>query len=263
MMQRSAPRLADVDLSRSLPSKAAYKRRLDELQLSMLRLQQSYFHLNLRAVVVFEGWDAGGKGGSIRRLTEKLDPRGVRVHAIGPPTPDEQSRHFLYRFWRELPVGGHIAIFDRSWYGRVLVERVERLTEKPAWERGYDQINAFEKMLIDDGIRLVKIFLHISADEQLKRFHERIDNPLKRWKITRDDIRARRLRSKYERAVDEMFTRTSTSAAPWFVIPANKKWFARTTVLDCVTSALAEGLPALTPYDKREIHAVREALRKL
>src|SRR5882672_5475355 len=167
--------------------KAAYERKLAKLQLKMLSIQQTYFHENRRAVIAFEGWDAAGKGGAIRRLTEKLDPRGFHVWPIGPPTPEEQGRHYLYRFWNKLPERGQLAIFDRTWYGRVLVERVERLIKKPVWKRAYDEINEFERMLIDDGVRVVKIFLHITPDEQLRRFAERLNNPYKRWKLTDSD----------------------------------------------------------------------------
>lgn len=228
-------------------SKAAYETRLDKLQNKMLAIQQTYFHEQRRAVLVFEGWDAAGKGGAIRRLIEKLDPRGFHVWPIGVPRPDEQGRHYLYRFWARLPVPGTVAIFDRSWYGRVLVERVEGLVRKPVWKRAYDEINEFERMLVDDGVRLVKIFLHISPEEQLKRFAERLSNPYKRWKLTEADIRDHRRWDDYVEAIEDMFDRTSTKAAPWNAIYGEKKWVTRIEVLKAVTAALEEDVKITPP----------------
>jgi polyphosphate kinase 2 (PPK2 family) len=236
------PRLAAVDLSEEMPDKDAYEKHLAKAQLRLLRLQQHHYHQHGRAVIVFEGWDAAGKGGAIRRLTEKLDPRGVHVWPIGPPRPDEQSRHYLYRFWQKLPEPRTWAVFDRSWYGRVLVERVERLIEREAWERAYGEINEFEKMLVDDGVTVVKIFLHISKKEQLRRFHEREENPYKRWKITDDDWRNRKKWNKYETAIDEMFEETTTRHAPWTLIAGEHKWYARVSVCRAIADALEAAL---------------------
>ncbi len=224
----------------------AYEKELERLQLKMLSAQQAYFHEKRRAVIVFEGWDAAGKGGAIRRLTERLDPRGFHVWPIGAPNQLEQGRHYLYRFWRRLPERGTIAIFDRSWYGRVLVERVEGLAKKEEWKRGYREIKEFERMLVDDGVRLVKIFLHITPHEQLQRFAERLSNPYKRWKLTDDDIRNHRRWDDYVEAVEDMFKHTSTKFAPWTAIYAVRKWAARIEVLKTVTDALAHGVD-LTP----------------
>ena len=227
--------------------KAEYEKHLDRLQNQMLMIQQTYYHERRRALLVFEGWDAAGKGGAIRRLTETLDPRGFHVWPIGAPKPDEQGRHYLYRFWERLPEPGTIAIFDRSWYGRVLVERVEGLIPRPVWKRAFDEINEFERMLVDDGACVVKIFLHIPPEEQLERFAERLSNPYKRWKLTEDDIRNHRRWDDYAEAIEDMFDRTSTKHAPWHVIYGERKWVARVEVLKAVTQALADGIKVTPP----------------
>jgi polyphosphate kinase 2 (PPK2 family) len=236
------PRLGGVDLSLEMKDKDEYEDALEQVQLRLLRLQQHHYHQRQRAIVVFEGWDAAGKGGAIRRLTEKLDPRGLQVWPIGAPTAEEQGRHYLYRFWEKLPPPQRWAIFDRSWYGRVLVERIEKLCPHDAWERAYGEINAFEKMLVDDGAVIVKLFLHISKNEQLRRFHERESNPYKRWKITDDDWRNRKKWNKYERAIDDMFQKTSTREAPWRPIAGERKWYARVSVCRTVADALEKAL---------------------
>jgi polyphosphate kinase 2 (PPK2 family) len=235
-----APSLRDVDLSLELPDKKAYEAALAEVQLRLLRLQQHHYRKRRRAIIVLEGWDAAGKGGAIRRMTEKLDPRGIRVWPIGPPTEEEKAKHYLYRFWTRLPEPTTWAIFDRSWYGRVLVERVEHLAKKHEWRRAYGEINEFEKMLEADGVPIVKLFLHISKKEQLRRFREREHNPYKRWKITDDDWRNRRKWSKYEKAIDAMLEETSTAHAPWNVIAGERKWYARVTACRKVADALEE-----------------------
>ena len=240
-------RLDDLDMKKSLDSKNDYEERLDKLQTKMLRIQQAYFHEKKRGIVVFEGWDAAGKGGVIRRLTERLDPRGCKVWPISAPKPEEQGRHYLYRFWQKLPEASGIAIFDRSWYGRVLVERVEGFASKKEWERAYDEINEFERLLYDDGVQIVKIFLHITPEEQLARFLERLRNPYKRWKLTEEDIRNRNRWDDYAQAIEDMFANTGTTFAPWQVIPANKKWYARIKILEAVTDALADGMKLEPP----------------
>ncbi len=232
------PRLKDVDEHPKIKDKDEYEERLKELQLRLLMVQRRFYQKRLRGVVAFEGWDAAGKGGAIRRLTERLDPRGVRVYPIGAPTADEQGRHYLWRFWQRLPAPGEIAVFDRSWYGRVLVERVEGLATKAEWKRAYGEINAFEKALTDDRCPVVKIFLHITKKEQLKRFKERERNPYKNWKIGPEDWRNRKRWKRYEKAIDEMFERTHTPAAPWHVVAGNHKWHARLGVLRLVVEAL-------------------------
>lgn len=211
---------------------------LKDLQLCMLRAQQGIWHQKKRAIIVFEGFDAAGKGGAIRRLVEALDPRGFRVHPIGPPEGDEQGKHYLYRFWQRLPAPGSIAIFDRSWYGRVLVEKVSEITPKKRLEAAYDEICQFEKLLMDDGIDIIKIFLAIDKKEQLKRFEERLTDPYKQWKITTADVKARGQWRDYVAATDEMLERTSKKQAPWHLVPANDKDYARIEVLKIVTQHL-------------------------
>jgi polyphosphate kinase 2 (PPK2 family) len=233
-------------------SRKQYEKRQSELQLALLRIQRTYYQEGRRAVVVFEGWDAAGKGGAIRRLTEKLDPRGVRVHAIGAPTAQEQGKHYLWRFWQRLPEPGRIAIFDRSWYGRVLVERVEGFATKEQWSRAYDEINELERTLIDDGCRVIKLFIHITKGEQRERFVERLRDPYKRWKITRDDLRNRARWGDYRRAIHAMFDRTNTRAAPWVAVEGNHKWYARVAVLEAVVEALSAGVKVRTPKVKRQ-----------
>lgn len=257
-------RLDRLEKPKPFADEEAYEDQLKKLQNKVLLIQQTYFHEKRRAVLVFEGWDAAGKGGAIRRLTEKLDPRGFHVWPIGPPRPDEQGRHYLYRFWARLPVPGTLAVFDRSWYGRVLVERVEKLTPKPAWKRAYEEINEFERMLVDDGARIVKVFLHISPEEQLRRFAERLSNPYKRWKLTEADIRSHQRWDDYVDAIHDMFDRTSTKAAPWTAIWAEKKWVARVEVLKTVTRALAAGIDVEPPPIDPEVEKLggMECLRR-
>lgn len=239
--------LGKVDLARRLDDEESYQRQLRKLQVAMLQLQQIFRVEGRRGIIVLEGWDAAGKDGAIRRMTEKLDLRWLRVCPIGKPSPEEQGRHFLWRFWQLLPPPGHLAIFDRSWYGRVLVERVEGYATNEEWRRAYDEINGFEKLLVDDGVRLVKLFLHISPEEQLRRLAERIATPTKRWKINAEDFRNRARRADYLRALDDMFARTSTRAARWHVVPGEYKWFARVAVVKTTVEALGEGIELKPP----------------
>ncbi len=244
-----------------LEDKAEYERRLKKLQKELLRIQQTYWHDRRRAMLVFEGWDASGKGGCIRRLTEPLDPRGFHVWPISAPTADEQGKHYLYRFWTRLPAPGSFALFDRSWYGRVLVERVEGFASKDQWKRAYDEIVEFERLLTDDGVRIIKLFLHISRDEQLERFRERLTNPYKRWKLTEEDLRNRARWDDYVKAIEAMFDRTSTEAAPWHAIPADSKWHARIRTLEIVIEALSRGVNiAPPPIDVSLSRAAAEVL---
>jgi polyphosphate kinase 2 (PPK2 family) len=211
---------------------------LQKLQLKMLRSQQGIWFKKERVIIVFEGSDAAGKGGAIRKITEPLDPRGFRVHPIGPPSVEDQGRHWLYRFWVRVPKQGMVAIFDRSWYGRVLVERVEKIINKEIWKRAYSEINQFEKLMIDDGVTIVKIFLKISKKEQLKRFEERLCDPYKQWKITKDDIRNRANWDTYLDAIEDMVKETSTDICPWNVVETDDKDQAREEVLKIVTGKL-------------------------
>ena len=213
----------------------ASKNLLKQLQLKMLRIQQGVFYHNDRLIIVVEGVDAAGKGGAIRRMTENLDPRGVHVHAIGAPSEKEQGKHYMYRFWKKLPEKGMIAIFDRSWYGRVLVERVEKFIKKEAWHRAYTEINQFEKLLTDDGVKIIKIFLKISKKEQLKRFEERLKDPHRQWKITKEDIRNRSHWNDYVKAHEDMIKETSTVICPWHIVETDNKDEARIQVLKIVT----------------------------
>ena len=259
-MARKKIRLEDVRMTRRFASKADYLDAEVALQKRMLAVQQAYYHQKRRAIIVFEGWDAAGKGGSIRRLTARLDPRGVKVWPIGAPSEEEQGRHYLYRFWSRLPVPGATAIFDRSWYGRVLVERVERFTEPPDWQRAYDEINEFERLLMADGVRIVKVFLHVSDEAQLERFAERLRNPVKRWKLTQEDLRNRAKRDEYLDAYHDMFRRTSTEAAPWMVIGGDHKWTARVKVLDTVIKALTKGVDITPPPVDPDLIEAAEAV---
>jgi PPK2 family polyphosphate:nucleotide phosphotransferase len=254
-LPRAPRRLAGLDQSAAIGGEAEYEALLKKLQLEMLTVQQSYFRQKRRAVIVLEGPDAAGKGGAIKRMTERLDPRGLHVWPIGAPNEWEIGKHYLFRFWQRLPDPGTFAIFDRSWYGRVLVERVEKLAARRDWQRAYEEINAFETMLAHDGVRVVKLLLWISKGEQRRRFRERLENPYKRWKLTPADLRNRARWPSYERAFEEMLERTSTGTAPWHVVPADHKWFARVEVLRTVIAALRRGvsieLPPLDPAVKR------------
>jgi len=195
-------------------------------------------------LVLFEGWDAAGKGGAIRRLVAPLDPRHVTVASFAAPTEREIRHHFLWRFFPVLPGLGGMTVFDRSWYGRVLVERVEGLIDQKTWRRSYDEITTTETALVSEGMVIVKCFLHISEEEQLKRFEARQNDPLKKWKLTDEDWRNRAKRTEYEKAINEMIEKTSSPAAPWDLIPANSKRYARLAVLETVITRLEEGMTA-------------------
>jgi polyphosphate kinase 2 (PPK2 family) len=221
---------------------AKSEKELKKLQLSMLRIQQGLWHTKRRAVIVFEGFDAAGKGGAIRRLTETLDPRSVRVFHIGPPSEADLKTHYLARFWKSLPSRGTIAVFDRSWYGRLLVERVDQLTSRERIEQSYAEINEFEASLVRDGIDVVKVFLAIHKGEQLRRFESRLKDPYKQWKLTTADIEAHRQWAQYVSAADELLKRTHTSIAPWRIIAADSKPYARVEALRVITIALEKHL---------------------
>lgn len=262
VIEKKPPQLSDVDLDGSyIADRDSYESKLKKLQKRILAIQQAYHHQGRRAIIVFEGWDASGKGGAIRRLTERLDPRGFHVHPIGAPTANEQGRHYLYRFQTRLPKPQSWAIFDRSWYGRVLVERIEELCPESAWQRAYHEINEFERMLCDDDVRIVKLFLHIDQDEQLHRFDERLNNPYKRWKLTEEDIRNREKWDQYTDAINDMLTYTSTQSSPWHLIAGNHKWFARVQVLKTIADQLSEGIDITPPeLDPKMIKAAEKKL---
>jgi len=219
-----------------------YEPRLRAMQSTIQMIQQAFLGTQERAVVVLEGWDTAGKGGIVRRLGWALDPRSFRVYSISAPSPQEKGRHYLQRFWEKLPGSGQIVVFDRSWYGRVLVERVEALTSKPDWERGYEEINQFEQMMVADGVRLAKCFLHITSAEQVRRFRDRVNNPLKRWKLSYEDFRNRSRWPDYEVAIEDMIERTSTKDAPCHLVPSNDKSYGRLAVFTILIHRLGSGL---------------------
>lgn len=193
-------------------------------------------------LLVFEGWDAAGKGGAIRRLTQEIDPRLFEVHNISAPSSEEIQHHYLWRFWNRIPKKGQIGIFDRSHYGRVLVERVEGFASESEWSRAYEEILLFEEQLLAFGTIIIKFWLHIDKEEQLVRFESRKNDPLKRWKLTDEDWRNRDKWSLYEEAANQMFQKTNAPKAPWILVPANDKYFARKTVLESVVERLEEEL---------------------
>jgi polyphosphate kinase 2 (PPK2 family) len=240
-------RLDELDLSASLTRKEEARglgrgwERLTELRLTLGGLIGTG-ELGPPVCVVFEGWDASGKGGAIKRLLAQIDPRHVRVVQFAAPTPDEKRHHFLWRFFPVLPGWGGMAVFDRSWYGRVLAERVEGLATREQWLRAYDEINGFERSLSDEGMILIKIWLHISDDEQLKRFKRRRDDPLKAWKLTDEDWRNREKRAAYQEAAEDMFARTDQPHAPWHLIAANSKRYARVEVIETVIERIESGM---------------------
>ncbi len=233
--------LARVDLAQVL-SRSKYERRLAEQQARLRSLQMEIDRQRLPVLILFEGWDAAGKGGAISRLTGMLDPRSYAVHSFSAPTAEERSHHYLWRFWRWLPAAGTIGIFDRSWYGRVMVERIEGFANETEWRRAYQEINEFESQLVSGGIVLVKVWLHISPEEQLRRFQERKDNPFKEYKLTDEDWRNRERWSLYEVAVNQMVQRTHTPVAPWTLIAAEDKFFARVAVVTAVADAIERRL---------------------
>ncbi len=248
---KGAPRLSKIEMDKRL-EKEAYHQQLEELQTKLLKIQQAYLHTGDSAVIAFEGWDAAGKGGTIRRMSAVLDPRGFKVWPIAAPRPHDLERHYLARFWERLPPKGAISVFDRTWYGRVLVERVEGFAERKEWKRAYEEINQFEKLLIDGGTRLVKLFLHVTPEVQLQRFEDRLHDPMKRWKLSYEDFRNRNSRKDYEKAIDDMFAQTSTEAAPWHAIAANDKKYARISALKVITDRLAKGVDLKPrPLDER------------
>ena len=233
--------LAQVNLSQVLTSEE-YKQKLRQEQVRLGKLQQSLHQQKMSVLVLFEGWDAAGKGGAIKRLTDTLDPRSYVVNAFAAPTDEEKAHHYLWRFWRRLPNAEKIAIFDRSWYGRVMVERVEGFATETEWRRAYQEINEFEEQLTSAGCVLIKFWLHISQEEQLKRFTDRQKNPFKQYKLTDEDWRNRDKWPFYEVAVNQMIQRTSTPAAPWTLIPANDKYSARVNVIETVVQAIRHEL---------------------
>jgi polyphosphate kinase 2 (PPK2 family) len=233
--------LSSVDLSLSY-TKEEYQKRLKDLQSRLSILHGELYRKRIPVVLGFEGWDAGGKGGAIKRLTQCLDPRGYQVNPTAAPNDIEKAHHYLWRFWRNMPKDGHIAIFDRTWYGRVMVERIEGFCTPEEWHRAYREINDMEEQLAHSGAIVLKFWLQIDKDEQERRFRERMEIPEKQWKITEEDWRNREKWDAYEEAVDEMLIRTSTTYAPWIIVEGNSKYYARIKVLETVVGAIEERL---------------------
>jgi polyphosphate kinase 2 (PPK2 family) len=254
----SRVQLASLDVSARIDDDA-YETALPRLQHKLGRIQQAYFVHGERAVVVLEGVDASGKGGLIRRVTWALDPRGFRVWPIAAPTPEEQAQHWLQRFWTRMPARGRIAIFDRSWYGRVLVERVEGFASKEAWKRAYGEIRDLERHLVDDGVRVIKLFLHVSPEEQLRRFHDRLRDPAKRWKLGFEDFRNRARHLDHVEAIEDMLHETHTHRAPWHVVASDHKRWARVRALEILSAALAEGVDLSPPPIDPRLEALARA----
>ena len=220
------PELSKVKLNKSITDKE-YKKELKELQARLRELHYSLYRRKIPVIIAYEGWDAAGKGGNIKRIAGALDSRGYEVHPIASPEPHEKSRHYLWRFWNRLPKTGHIAIFDRTWYGRVMVERLEGFCSTNDWQRAYNEINEFEKELHQWGAIIIKFWVQIDKDTQLERFTERQNTPEKQWKITDEDWRNREKWDDYEKAVNEMLKKTSTSFAPWYILESVDKKYAR------------------------------------
>ena len=231
--------LSKADLSLSY-TREEYREKLEKLQKKLEKLHGELYRRRIPVVLGFEGWDAGGKGGAIKRLTERMDPRGYAVNPTASPNDIEKAHHYLWRFWRAMPKAGHVAIFDRTWYGRVMVERIEGFCTEEEWRRAYKEINDMERNLTKEGVLILKFWMQIDKNEQERRFRQRQENPEKQWKITDEDWRNREKWDQYETAVNEMLVRTSTAEAPWIVVEGNDKYYARIKVLETVVKAIEE-----------------------
>ena len=236
------PKLSEVDLSDKFIDEKEYQQKLKVLQSRLGELHNRLYRKRVPVIITYEGWDAAGKGGNIKRVTGALDPRGYEVHPIASPEPHEKARHYLWRFWTRLPKNGHIAIFDRTWYGRVMVERLEGFCSENDWKRAYNEMNEFEKELHDWGAVIIKFWVQIDKDTQLERFTERQNNPEKQWKITDEDWRNREKWDQYEMAVDEMLKKTSTTYAPWHILESVDKKYARIKALKIIIKELEKVL---------------------
>lgn len=236
------PKLSEVELEGKTLSDEIYKEQLKMLQKRLGELHNKIYRKRIPVIITYEGWDAAGKGGNIKRITGALDPRGFEVHPIASPEPHEKARHYLWRFWTRLPKDGHIAIFDRTWYGRVMVERLEGFCSENDWKRAYNEMNEFEKELSDWGAVIIKFWVHIDKDTQLARFTERQNNPEKQWKITEEDWRNREKWDLYENAIDEMLAKTSTAFAPWHILESVDKKYARIKALEIVIDEIEKAL---------------------
>jgi len=248
------------DYEKGEPFKGDYGDTLKALQERLSHLFVAHAVHKRRAIVVIEGWDASGKGGAIQRLTARCDPRAFQVWPIAAPSEEEKAHHYLWRFWTRLPKAGEVAIFDRSWYGRVLVERVEGFATKAEWRRAYDEINEFEAQLTTDGTTIVKLFFHITRETQDERFAARLDHPWKRWKVNEEDFRNRARRREYVSALKDMFDETDTRWAPWSVIDGNDKKSARIAALTLAAEALEAAVPADPPPIRPEMEQLRHKL---
>lgn len=231
------PKLSEINLEKTM-TEESYRTELESLQNKLKKLHNKLYQRKIPVIICYEGWDAAGKGGNIKRVAGSLDPRGYEVQPIAAPDKTEIAHHYLWRFWNRLPKTGHITIFDRTWYGRVMVERVEGFCSSYEWHRAYTEINEFEKELYDWGAVIVKFWIHVDKDEQLKRFEERENTPEKRWKITDEDWRNREKWDAYEIAIDDMLKNTSTDFAPWNIIESKDKKFARIKALMTLISAI-------------------------
>ena len=238
---KSMPMLSEIDLHKEMDV-TEYRKELAKCQKKLAKLHNELYRKKIPVIIAYEGWDAAGKGGNIKRIAGALDPRGYDVHPIASPEPHEKSRHYLWRFWTRLPKTGHIAIFDRTWYGRVMVERLEGFCSKNDWQRAYNEINEFERELKDWGAVIIKFWVQIDKDTQLARFNDRENNPQKRWKITDEDWRNREKWDQYEDAVNEMIQKTSTDFAPWHILESNNKYYARIKALKIVIKELEKAL---------------------
>nr|WP_296156677.1 polyphosphate:AMP phosphotransferase [uncultured Blautia sp.] len=236
------PRLSEIELKGKTVEDEKYRQELKELQAHLGELHNRLYRKRVPVIITYEGWDAAGKGGNIKRVAGALDPRGYEVHPIASPEPHEKARHYLWRFWTRLPKDGHIAIFDRTWYGRVMVERLEGFCSENDWKRAYNEINEFEKELHDWGAVIIKFWVQIDKETQLERFTERQNNPEKQWKITDEDWRNREKWDQYETAVDEMLKKTSTSYAPWHILESVDKKYARIKALKIIIKELEKVL---------------------
>ena len=236
------PKLSDISLENKTLSDEAYAEQLKKCQKELSKLHSRLYQAKIPMIIAFEGWDAAGKGGAIKRISSALDPRGYEAIPIAAPDKTELAHHYLWRFWNNIPKTGHIAIFDRTWYGRVMVEKLEGFTPAERCAQAYDEINGFEKELSDSGFIIVKFWIQIDKDEQLRRFTERQNTPAKQWKITDEDWRNREKWEQYEAAVNEMLAKTSSAYAPWNVIEANDKKYARIKVLQTVIAAVKSRL---------------------
>ena len=224
-------------------SQEFYRRELKKYQLGLLNTQLRLKESGRSVVIVIEGPDAAGKGGAIKRTLERLDPRLIRVYSTQKPTPEEHRHHYLWRFWNKLPPAGEMAVFDRSWYGRVLVERVEGFATEVEWKRAYREINEFEQTLVNGGVILIKLFLQVSKAEQLRRFKHRLADPYKHWKINGEDWRNRRKWNQHNMAAEAMFLKNTTKLAPWKVIPSDYKWYARVEFAKTVCERITKEFP--------------------